>query len=210
MLVRELFSRNNAKPLLSSALKDFFPIAKECIKLPHLPDIRVLKRLDVDEQPTFGRFNNDTQMIELAIEDRHPLDILRTLAHELVHYKQCLDDRLNHKSGETGSNEENEAHAVAGVVMRIFNKQHPEYFNYESFDISESLMKINEICKLHSINTFETATSGGTSAGMVSVGPVVKNKQGRTFKNPDGTAKNALDVPGANLLTGGSLVSRKR
>lgn len=210
MLIRELFTKDNAKPMLSAALKDFFPIARKIIGLPNLPKVQVSKRLDVDEQPTFGRFNNDSDLIELAIEDRHPIDILRTLAHELVHYKQRLDNRLNPRSGETGSNEENEAHAVAGVVMRIFNKKHPEYFNYESFDISESIMKINEICKLHSINTFETATVGGTSAGLVGVGPVVKNKQGRTFKNPDGTAKNALDVPGANLLTGGSLVSRKR
>ncbi len=51
----------------------------------------------------------------------------------------------------------------------------------------------------------ETATVGGTSAGMVSVGPVYKNKTGKTYKNKDGTAKNALDVKGANLLTGGSL-----
>ena len=51
----------------------------------------------------------------------------------------------------------------------------------------------------------ETATAGGTSAGNVSVGAVYKNKKGKTYKNKDGTVKNALDVKGANLLTGGSL-----
>jgi len=53
----------------------------------------------------------------------------------------------------------------------------------------------------------ETATPGGTSAGMVSVGPVYKNKAGKTPKNKDGTAKNALDMK-ANLLTGGSIAKR--
>jgi hypothetical protein len=52
---------------------------------------------------------------------------------------------------------------------------------------------------------YETATAGSTSAGNISVGPVYKNKPGKTFKNKDGTAKNALDVKGANLLTGGSI-----
>jgi hypothetical protein len=51
----------------------------------------------------------------------------------------------------------------------------------------------------------ETATAGATSAGNVSVGAVYKNKPGKTAKNKDGTAKNALDMKSTNLLTGGSI-----
>lgn len=58
-------------------------------------------------------------------------------------------------------------------------------------------MRISEI--------FETATAGATSAGNVAVGAVYKNKAGKTPKNKNGTAKNALDLKGANLLTGGSI-----
>ena len=61
-------------------------------------------------------------------------------------------------------------------------------------------MKIREI--------FETATAGATSAGNVSVGAVYQNKPGKTPKNKNRTAKNALDLKGTNLLTGGSLVKR--
>jgi hypothetical protein len=61
-------------------------------------------------------------------------------------------------------------------------------------------MKIKEI--------FETATAGATSAGNMAVGAVYKNKPGKTVKNKDGTAKNALDLKGTNLLTGGSLLKR--
>lgn len=61
-------------------------------------------------------------------------------------------------------------------------------------------MKIREI--------FETATAGSTSAGNVSVGAVYPNKPGKSGKNKNGTAKNALDMKGTNLLTGGSLVKR--
>jgi hypothetical protein len=61
-------------------------------------------------------------------------------------------------------------------------------------------MKIREI--------FETATAGTTSAANVGVGAVYKNKPGKTAKNKDGTAKNALDLKGTNLLTGGSLLKR--
>ena len=51
----------------------------------------------------------------------------------------------------------------------------------------------------------ETATAGATSAANVSVGAVYKNKPAKQAKNKDGTAKNALDLKGTNLLTGGSI-----
>ncbi len=53
----------------------------------------------------------------------------------------------------------------------------------------------------------ETATAGATSAANVGVGAIYKNKPGKTPKNKDGTAKNALDMK-ANLLTGGSIAKR--
>ncbi len=61
-------------------------------------------------------------------------------------------------------------------------------------------MKIKEL--------LETATAGSTSSGNVAVGAVYQNKPGKTAKNKNGTAKNALDLKGSNLLTGGSLVKR--
>jgi len=62
-------------------------------------------------------------------------------------------------------------------------------------------MKIKEI--------FDTATAETTTTSAnVTVGAVYKNKPGKTPKNKDGTAKNALDMKDANLLTGGSLVKR--
>lgn len=61
--------------------------------------------------------------------------------------------------------------------------------------------------KIREILIKETATAGGTSAGMVSMGPVYKNKPAKALKNKNGTAKNALDT-NANLITGGSLIKR--
>lgn len=54
----------------------------------------------------------------------------------------------------------------------------------------------------------ESATAGATSAANVSIGPVYKNKPAKTPKNSNGTAKNAVDLKGTNLITGGSLVKR--
>ena len=51
----------------------------------------------------------------------------------------------------------------------------------------------------------ESATAGATSAANVGVGAVYNNKPPKQPKNKDGTAKNAVDMKGVNLLTGGSL-----
>ena len=51
----------------------------------------------------------------------------------------------------------------------------------------------------------ESATAGATSAANVGVGAVYNNKPVKQPKNKDGTAKNAVDMTGVNLLTGGSL-----
>ena len=73
---------------LMSVLRDFLPYAMKELGLDKLPPIKLIARVPSDQQPTFGKFVNDEQRIYLAIKDRHPLDIVRTLAHELVHYKQ--------------------------------------------------------------------------------------------------------------------------
>jgi hypothetical protein len=70
---------------------------------------------------------NGEKTLHVAILNRHPVDILRTVAHELVHYRQDIRDELNDESGATGSPEENQAHEIAGVVMRHFNKRYPEF-----------------------------------------------------------------------------------
>ena len=60
------------------------------------------------------------------VSGRHPIDVLRTLAHELIHYKQDSEGRIHDESGATGSDEENEANAGAGIIMRDFDQAYPE------------------------------------------------------------------------------------
>jgi cytidyltransferase-like protein len=111
-------------------MERFLPLAMQELNITKLPKIKMSKHIEAhDGQATFGRFVNDDVTIYLAIADRHPNDILRTLAHELVHFKQYLDQKLNHNSGVTGSPEENEAHAIAGVIMRHYNKKYPDTLN---------------------------------------------------------------------------------
>lgn len=100
-------------------------LCKRELELEDLPEIFLL-----DTEPTtgsgtsFGQFTDDG--IEVVTMGRHPMDVMRTLAHELVHWKQRVENMP--MDGSDGSDTENQANAVAGVILRRFGKQYPEYF----------------------------------------------------------------------------------
>jgi len=133
MIIKELLyegadqSMSAHKDNFMEMFQKFIPLAMHYIELDSLPKMEFVPMVDDEEQPTFGRFDNSNNTLTVALMNRHPNDILRTLAHELVHYKQSVEHELNNDSGRTGSPEENQAHQVAGVVMRHFNKQYPEF-----------------------------------------------------------------------------------
>jgi cytidyltransferase-like protein len=80
------------------------------------------------EMRSFGYFDPNSNKIWVYCGNRNMGDILRTLAHELVHRKQDEDGRISYESGKTGSEIENEANAKAGVLLRDFGKQHEEIY----------------------------------------------------------------------------------
>jgi len=120
----------------------FLPVAVKTLGLKSLPKFEFLDNLNHSEQPSFGMYVNEEDTMYVALANRHPNDILRTLAHELVHYKQDVEHQLNPDSGVTGSPEENEANAMAGVVMRHFNKMYPEYLKVKPLVLERKKKKV--------------------------------------------------------------------
>jgi Zn-dependent peptidase ImmA (M78 family) len=140
MRYRELISEaKTTEQEFLGIMKDFLPFAMEELQLKILPKFKLMTHIPNEGQPTFGRYENEENVIYLALDQRHPLDVARTLAHELVHFKQGTEHRLDDTSGHTGSPEENEAHELAGIIMRNFNKQHPEYFEEPAIQLKNTL-----------------------------------------------------------------------
>jgi len=77
---------------------------------------------------SFGGYMPSTKNISVVVHNRNMADILRTLAHELVHHMQNLDDRLQDNSGDDGSPEENEANALAAVIMRQYGRENSHIY----------------------------------------------------------------------------------
>jgi Zn-dependent peptidase ImmA (M78 family) len=106
----------------------FAPWVAEQLGIKKLPKIELL---DQPMNTSFGTYDADNNCLYLVTAGRHPIDVLRTLAHELTHHKQNLAGQLDMNSGDTGTDEENEANANAGIIMRDFASANPEYFGMD-------------------------------------------------------------------------------
>jgi Zn-dependent peptidase ImmA (M78 family) len=120
------------KPDLTEIIKEVLPIIKQELGITDLPKIRLVNQIIDNNQPTFGRYQADSKTLEVVKQNRHPVDILRTLAHELTHYKQDSENKLDLHSGDTGSSIENQANMIAGVVMRHINKKYPNFLKLDN------------------------------------------------------------------------------
>lgn len=134
MKVKELLLEGMSKRDTFSILLEFIEFAAKHLELNSLPkfDFKFDAKQSIEHR-SFGGYGSES--ITITVHNRHIMDVCRTLAHELVHYKQDLNDELNGENpGATGSPQENEANAEAAVIMRNWGKANPDLFNKESIN----------------------------------------------------------------------------
>ena len=134
MKVTEILTEGLQKKDTYKILLDFIKFAAEQLELDSLPKFDfVFNDQRSVEHHSFGGYAPGAEHITITVKNRHINDVLRTLAHELVHYKQDLANELEDEgAGATGSPQENEANSKAAVIMRNWGKKHPEYFGLEA------------------------------------------------------------------------------
>lgn len=109
--------------LLKHMVQHLLELCKQELELDQFPGIQFTEEPTTRSGNSFGEFDGD---IVVVTKNRHPMDVMRTLAHELVHWKQRVANK--ELDGSDGSDTENEANAVAGIIMRRFGQMYPDYF----------------------------------------------------------------------------------
>jgi hypothetical protein len=114
-----------------SNIQNFIEYGTKRLKLKEQPRIQFIEGEEyAHAQSSLGGYNPITKQIYVAVEGRLTADILRTLAHEMVHRKQdemgLVGDPT--KAGADGSPVENQAHAVAGILMREYGRLNKEIY----------------------------------------------------------------------------------
>jgi hypothetical protein len=124
----------------SSDVQDFIQHVTAELGIDPLPKIRLHTDPDWStHNHSFGRYDPDTHTLNVSMPNRHILDVLRTVAHELVHCSQHQQHGdIPDDAGETGSRWENDANARAGIIMRDWANTHPEHFAHEPLEENAS------------------------------------------------------------------------
>lgn len=123
-------------------VKEFMKHVMNELRLDSLPKINFSNdSQEAVEHGSWGGYKTGDQSIRIVTAKRHPADIFRTLAHELVHYKQDITGRLNPGDGKTGSDVENEANSRAAIIMRNFAQAKPSLFEHLITELGNDLSK---------------------------------------------------------------------
>jgi hypothetical protein len=138
--LKEEITRKEFQPMLDS----FVSFASDRLGVKSLPNIQY--KDDDDGMGSFGGYDPKDNQIVVHTKGRHPMDIFRTVAHEIIHHKQNEDGRIHDvsKEGATGSDIENEANAMAGQIMRHYAKSNPSHFKLTP--LSEAVFVVGVPC----------------------------------------------------------------
>lgn len=109
-------------------MEKFIDFCRDYLELKTPFKVKLTK--DREDITTTAYYNVYTHDVCVYIKDRAIMDIMRSVAHELVHHYQNENGMLDNiaENGADGSPIENEANAKAGEIIRVFGKQNPEIY----------------------------------------------------------------------------------
>jgi len=165
-------------------IKKFVPFAAKELGLTSLPKIHLVGHNE-DEKAAFGHSKGNN--IAVRIVGRHPIDVMRTIAHELIHYRQNLSKKKNSEKMR-----EDEANAIAGRVMRNFDTAHPEAFKDKPIP--------EEVGSVIPNNLMGNSSSIQGTGGITTIDPLMKpkNKQNTFLTQRVHDMKKLSDIIGSN------------
>jgi predicted transcriptional regulator len=175
---------------LKSSLREFYPYAKK--RLGFDRPVRLFLRNDPhNAADVYGKtayYDPQEEKVVLYVTNRHPKDILRSFAHELVHHKQNCDGRLSgltagegYAQTEQGEQLEKEAY-LGSMMFRNFEDTRRKQMTTE-----ELKQKVENIVKEY-----------------------LDEKKKMPDENKDGVPDFAQDGKGANDLGKGKAKPKKK
>jgi|TARA_R110001583_G_scaffold16196_15_gene65833 hypothetical protein len=212
---------------LTNMVKRFYPYAQEYLGFDKPAQIVYASDASNADDPLgkTAHYQPDNYTVTLYVDGRHPKDLLRSLAHELVHHTQnCRGDLSPEKMGETGDGyaqtdghlRKMEQEAYASMVMRDWEDQYKSkrrnnlhetnYINKEYITMSEHEKLVKSI--VAEIMKNATITTGGAVNEEEEEEDVQEEGQGDRKDSRDNNQQghrqgNASDgSPGQNLEEG--------
>ena len=130
-----------------SIIQDFLKYVVEELGIESLPKIHLIyDHSFAKSHRSFGVYRPEHKELYVYVGDRNMADVLRTFAHELVHHRQ--HEIGMEMDGGTGSEIENQANSIAGVLLRTYGKGHEVIYESKYKNKESVKQMINELKKV--------------------------------------------------------------
>ena len=101
-------------------LKEFVKFVKNELDLKSVPTISIQNGRGELKTTANYDYTKENKIIKVNSKNRALVDVMRSVAHELVHHKQYEQGRLKVKPPDIGGEIEDEANAKAGQFIKMF------------------------------------------------------------------------------------------
>lgn len=110
-------------------LNRFVKFVKKELSLNTVPTVSIQNhRKDLKTTANYD-YTKENKVIKVCSKNRALVDIMRSIAHELVHHKQYEQGKLSIKPPDIGGEIEDEANAKAGQFIKMFAKEDPSIYD---------------------------------------------------------------------------------
>lgn len=135
-------------------IKSLAEFINRSYKVRPFPKIKISNRNQGDDEVFIktGYYDPKEKLVMLFARGRHPKDVLRSFAHEMIHHYQNLEGRLTNDaySGQEIINDdrlmkiEEEAYLKGNIVFRSWTETMQKQVESEPTEHMRKLIKLNE------------------------------------------------------------------
>jgi len=101
-------------------LNNFVKFVKEQLELKTVPTISIQNHRNGLKTTANYDYTKENKIVKVCMKNRALVDVMRSIAHELVHHKQFEQGRLDVIPPDIGGEIEDEANAKAGQFIKMF------------------------------------------------------------------------------------------
>lgn len=103
-------------------LNEFVKFVKKELELETVPTISVQNHRNGLKTTANYDYTKENKIIKVCMKNRALVDVMRSIAHELVHHKQFEQGRLETPPPDIGGEIEDEANAKAGQFIKMYSR----------------------------------------------------------------------------------------
>ncbi len=110
-------------------LNDFVKFVKNNLGIKRMPTIKIQNNRDGLKTTANYDYTKENKIVKVCAKNRALVDVMRSIAHELVHHKQWEDGRLEIRPPDIGGEIEDEANAKAGQYIKMYAKINDKFYD---------------------------------------------------------------------------------